>query len=387
MKPKICGIATKSMMIKSFMLGNLQYMNENGYESYCLCAEDPSMNEAILGGVRYIPVNIKWGMVSPIDLIKEVWSLYKLFRKKHFDIIQYAASNASLCAAVAGWLARVPVRINLQWGLSYPIYTGRTRMIRKTAAKLVCRLSTSNQPDSFSNLQFMIAEGLCTEKNSCVIHNGSACGVNMKRFDIGRKAQWKNEVQNEFGVLKGKRVLGFVGRIVKEKGINELLQAFLEMGRTESALMLVGPMDENSRIDDVLLEKAKVAENVVFVGPVTNPEKYFSAFNFMLLPSYQEGFGMTTLEAAALGVPAIVTNIKGPTDVVTDGENGIICEVKSADSLRQAMEKALDMSETSYTKMCQTAYETVKTKFDSEDFKVKFLENRNLLLSEAKKSR
>lgn len=384
-KPKICGIATKSMMIKSFMLGNLQYVNEHGYESCCLCASDSTMTADVLGGVKYIPVNIKWGMVSPFDLIKEVWHLYKIFKREEFDIIQYAASNASLSAAIAGWIARVPVRINLQWGLSYPIYKGRTRAIRKIAAKIVCKLSTSNQPDSFSNQQFMIKEGLCSEKNSCVIYNGSACGVNMSRFDISQKRHWREQVLKEYGIDANKKILGFVGRIVKEKGINELLHAFLKMETKDCILMLVGPIDENCRIEADLLSKAKEQENIIFVGPVSNPEKFFSAFDFMLLPSYQEGFGMTTLEAAALGVPAIVTNIKGPTDVVTDGVNGLICEVKSVESLMSTMDKALTMSIDDYSKMSNTAYKIVKRDFDSEDFKLKFLENRNQLLASSKK--
>ena len=385
MKPKICGIATKSIMIKSFMLGNLQYMAEHGWNCFCLCSDDSSLKKDELKDVEYIPLDIEWGFVSPLRFFKEIKTLYKVFKRERFDVIQYAATNASLYAAIAGWMARVPVRINPQWGISYPIYKGKVRFIRKLATKLTCIFSTSNQPDSFSNLEFMRNEGLCNEKNSCVIYNGSACGVDLQRFNMRKKQQWKDEILSMYGINKENIVLGFVGRLVKEKGINELIDAFLSLKLNNCKLMLVGPLDDNSRINESLLSEAKASPNIIFTGPTRTPEKYFSSFNYMMLPSYQEGFGMTTLEAAALGVPAIVTNIKGPTDVVVNGVNGFICEVRSVDSLKETILKAITLDPESYEKMSNNAYSIVKEKFDSSDFKVKFLENRNQLLEETRK--
>ena len=380
---KICSLATLPITVKYFMLGNLNYLAENGYDCYCICNNNTELTPELLGKAKYIPMEIKWGYVSLKDFVLCTYRMYKIFKKEKFDIIQYATFNAGLSACVAGWLARVPVRINLQWGVSYPIYTGKQRIFRRAVHKLMCMLATNVQPDSFANLKFCVEDGLYSADKACVIYNGSACGADLQKFDISKKQEWKTEVLEELGIGEYNRIFGYVGRIVKEKGISELIAAFREMNDFSSYLVLVGPMDENPRINDELMKWAKEQKNIFFTGSKSNPAKYFASFDYMMLPSYQEGFGMTVVEASALGVPPIITNIKGPTDLVTDGVNGFVCEVKSVDSLLATMKKAAALSNEDYSKMCATAYQIAKDKFDSVEYKKRFLENRNMLLEKA----
>lgn len=179
-------------------------------------------------------------------------------------------------------------------------------------------------------------------------------------------------------------VFGFVGRLVPEKGINELLGAFLSMNEENAYLLLVGPVEEN-RFDSVLLAKAKAYSRVIFAGSVPNAAKYHAAFDFLVLPSYREGFGMTVVEAAALATPSIISRINGPTDFVQDEYNGLICEVKSIESLKIKMEQALQLSTEGKERLSQNAYQLVKAKFDSVVFKQEFFKNREYLLSISKK--
>ena len=376
---KICGIATLPGTIQSFMLGNLEYVSDHGFESYCISSPGDIVPEK----VKYIPVpQLKWGIMGPIALIKCVRALYKVFKKEKFDIIQYATSNAALCASIAGWLARVPVRINLQWGIAYPVFKGWKRWLFYYSTLLICKLSTSVQPDSKGNLKFSIEHKLYPAKKGSVVYNGSACGVDLEKYNYHKRDEWRREIFDQYHLAHYKTIYGFVGRVVVEKGINELLEAFLNLNRSDACLMIVGPLNDADRLNQSLYQKAHEADNIIFVGSVANAAKYYAAFDYLMLPSYQEGFGMTILEAAGVGTPSIITDIKGPTELIQDGVNGLICEVKSVESLQTVMQKAFDITEEEYKKMAGNAYEIAVRDFDSEQFKKKFLENRTSLLNQ-----
>ena len=229
-------------------------------------------------------------------------------------------------------------------------------------------------------LRFSIEEKLYSEKKGSVLFNGSACGADMMKYDIKKKKEWAEEITDKYGTRKYRKVFGYVGRVVPEKGINELLEAFMALNAPESLLMVVGPTEEVGRLNQDLYQKSLTQKNIMYVGSVPNAAKYFAAFDYMMLPSYREGFGMTVLEAAAMGVPSIISNIKGPTDLIRDGFNGLVCEVKSAESLLKTMKKALQLDDEEYKVICDNAYQEVLEKFDAVKFKQAFLENRELLL-------
>lgn len=377
---KICGLTTQPITIKAFMLENFKYVAQHGWEPYAISQPTDMLTKDTLGPVNYIPVDIKWGNVSPWEVIKTIWRLYKIFKKERFDVIQYATSNAALYACIAGWMARVPVRIYCQWGISYTDFTGINLWFYKTAEKVTCLFSTSVQPDSKSNLKFSLEEGLYSAKKGSVLFNGSACGADMVKYDIKKKEEWAEEIADKYDTQKYRKVFGYVGRVVPEKGINELLEAFMGINDPQSLLLIVGPTEEVGRLNQDLYQKSLSQENIIYVGPVPNAAKYFAVFDFMMLPSYREGFGMTVLEAAAMGVPSIISNIKGPTDLIRDGFNGLVCDVKSVESLKKSMQKALQLGEEEYKVLCDNAFREVLEKFDAIKFKQAFLDNRVMLL-------
>lgn len=374
-KIKICGISTKFITLKSFMFGNLSYCAQYGFKSYAISSPKDE-NEKVPEDIVFIPVKMGWGNVSPLELCKDVYRLWKVMRKEKFDIVQYATSNAGLYASVAAWLAHVPVRVYCQWGISYTDFNGLKRCFYKTIEKITCLLSTRVQPDSFANLKFAQSESLYSSKKGSVIYNGSACGIDLVKYDFSKKLEWAKEIKDEYKLHTYKCIFGFVGRVVPEKGIDELMEAFMNINNPDLCLMIVGPLDDAGRLNQELYKKAKQAQNVLFTGPTPNAAKFFAAFDFMMLPSYREGFGMTVLEAAGLATPSICSNINGPTDLIKDGVNGLICEVKSVESLQQTLLKAINMTEDEYSNMSKTAYKIALEKYDSKIFKEKFLESR-----------
>ncbi len=385
--PKICGITTKSNTIAAFMLKPLNALANKGFDCYAISNKDVDnrFSPETLGVVKHIPISIKWGYMNPVQLVKTTYRLYKIFKKEKFDIIQYATMNAALCSSIAGWLARVPVRINLLWGLDYLMFKGWKRALYYSSTKLICKLSTQVQPDSKGNLEFGKEIGLFDVQKGGMIYNGSACGLDLQRFDISKKEEWREEIRSELCLDKYQKVFGFVGILNFDKGIDEMLQAFMKLNRQDVALVLVGGLDKTYTLNQDVLNRAKQQPNIYILGRKSNPEKYFASFDFLILSSYAEGFGMVILEAAGMGTPSIITNIKGPTDFIKDDVNGFVCEVRSVDSLMQAMQRALSISEEEYERLSKNAYEIVKRDFDSNVFLEKYVENRIELYNKIKK--
>lgn len=385
MKIKICGITTRWQTIKWFMLDNLRYAGDNGFDPYIICEPTDVFDNEDMGNIKYIPIPMNRGNVSPIEVLKVTFALYKQFKKEKFDIIQYASSNAGLYACIAGWFARVPVRIYCQWGISYTDYKGIKLFFYKMMERVTCMFSTHVQPDSYANLRFAVEEGLYSIKKGSVLNYGSACGVNMQRFDIAHKEEWRKKVRLKYCIPETDKVICFVGRLVPEKGINELFEAFLGLKEQNTTLLVVGPYYEVDRLNQELYLKAQAHPKIIFTGPVNNTEEFYAAMDFLVLPSYREGFGSVTLEAAAMGVPILVSNIKGPTDFVVDNYNGIIFDVQSVSSLLNAMKKAMSLSSYEYNILSMNAYYKVKKEFDSVEFKKVFIANRQSIISKKRK--
>lgn len=381
----MCGITTLPVTIKAFMLDLFIYANKNGFDCYTISQPAEYFTEEALGGVKHIPVNIKHGNVNPLEVIKTIWKLYKIFRKEKFEIIQYATSNAAFYSSIAGFLANVPVRVFCQWGIAYTDYKGFKLWFYKTIEKLTCVFSTHVQPDSLANLKFSIEEKLYQPSKGSVILNGSACGVDMERYDISKKEIWSNEIRDLYQVPRSAKLFGYVGRVLVEKGINELLEAFLSIKDNNAYLMIVGPNDTPELLNHFLYDKAQKNKNIIFVGSVPDAAKYHAAFDFLVLPSYREGFGLVVIEAAAVATPTIVSNIKGPTDFIKHEINGFVCEVKSSQSLKEMLEKALLLDDNTKHNISQKAYQMAKDMFDSFEFKKAFVNNRLSLINNKKK--
>ena len=378
-KIKICGITTRPGTAK-IMVPTLSYVAERGYDSYLICQPCDNFSNDAIAPITYIPVEMGRGAVSPIEVIKCTYRLYKIFKQQRFDIVQYASSNAGLYASIAAWMAHVPVRIFCQWGIPYTDYTGMKLKFFKFMEYFTCLLSTSVQPDSHLNREWAIKEGLFKPKKGVVLGKGSAQGVSLKRFDIQKKTIWREEIRKQYQIPENVKVFCFVGRIVPQKGVNELMEAFIRIDRNDTYLFILGAPDEINSLDQELLKKIKKKKNVVFTGAVSDPERYVAASDYLVLPSYREGFPNTILEAGALGIPSIVTRINGMIDLIVEGKTGFVCEIKSADTLYCAMTKALTQTNEEYKTMSYNVYTTVKNDFDAEYIKECFYNNRQELI-------
>ena len=266
--------------------------------------------------------------------------MYSVFNKYKFDIVQYTTPNASMYASIAGFFAKIPHRIYRQWGMVYIGFNGIKRAVFKVIEKFICSSSTMILPDSFGNLDFCRRNHFYSANKSAVIFNGSAAGIDFTKFDISKKSEWRKEIRNEYNIDENDFVFGFVGRINRDKGVNELLASFkkLKNNSVNSKLFVVGLADREEEIDPTLLNWAKNSKDIFFTGVTENTEKYYAAFDVFVLPSYREGFGSTIIEAESMGIPVITTNIPGPSEAIIDKKTGILVEPKNTDELFNAFE-------------------------------------------------
>ena len=374
---KICFVTTIPSTLRTFVLDTAIYLHENGlYDITFISNYDEDFKNKLPSYIKYIPIKMKRGI--SFDGLRVIKDMFKIFKKEKFDLIQYSTPNASLYASIASRISKVKVRLYCQWGIRYVGFTGIRRKIFKLIEKIICNNSTYIEPDSFGNLSFSFQEKLYNQNKSTVIWNGSANGVDLQKFDISKKEHWRDEIRKKYN-LNDDIVIGFIGRLDKDKGINELLRAFKNIEKEDIKLMIVGPEDKISGLDSELYEWARNCKNIVFTGRVNDAERYYSTMDIFVLPSYREGFGSVVVEAEAMGVPVIVTNIPGPTDAMIKDKTGFIVEKANIESLQSALQKMIENSEMR-EKMSSEAIKFATEKFDSQELHKQILIDRKKLL-------
>lgn len=377
---KICYVTTVPLTIRAFILESAKYIHENtDWDITFVCDEDSSFAEELPDYIHYHPIKMARGI--SLAGIGAMLEMRRFFKEQKFDLIQYSTPNASLYAAMAGKAAKVSVRLYCQWGMAFVGFSGVKRRIFKAIEKYVCSCATWIEPDSKSNLDFSHAEGLYPEDKGSVIWNGSACGVKLDKFDIGRKAEWRQDIRGELGIPSDAFVFGFVGRLTRDKGINELLTASKSVleSNDKSYLIFVGPNEVDATIDSELYQWAVANPRVIFVGYVNCVEQYLSAMDCYVLPSYREGFGMGVVEAEAMAVPVIVTNIPGPIDAMLPEKTGFVVEKKSVEQLEAAMVRMMNSDVQVFG---EAGMKFTREGFEQQEFFRRVLEDRKKLLGE-----
>lgn len=343
---KICFVTTVYMTYKCFLKQLSQYLYETGeYDISLICNNEEEALKDIPAFVHYYPVDMKRGVsLSAFSAIKKIG---EILEKERFDIVQYSTPNAAFYTSIAAKKKQVPVRLYCQWGIRYMGFEGWKRTIFKYLEKKTCDNSTFIEVESYNIRNFSLEEKLYTNERSCVIWNGSASGVDLNKFDISQKAHWKKKIRTEFKLADEDVIFAFAGRLTADKGVNELLEAFLNIEKKYShvKLLMMGGMDNHESLRQELLEKAKKSTNIIFTGNVPNVEEYYAASNVFVAPSYREGFGLVVVEAEAMGLPAIVSNVPGQVDAIKENETGLTCAVKDSKSLEMAMSKLIDEAE------------------------------------------
>ncbi len=278
--------------------------------------------------------------ISPIKDIKSLWQLWRTFCKEKPKMVHSMTPKAGLLCMLAARMAGVPVRVHTFTGLVFPTSVGLKKKILMATDWLTCACATHIIPEGEGVKNDLLNNGI-TKKPIKVLGYGNCRGIDLERFDK------TPEVMEQAGKLRKKSVCTFivVGRIVGDKGINELVEAFVKLNKENSAtrLILVGCYED--KLDPLKSETLNLIKNcsaIEAVGQQNDVRPWFAAADVAVLASYREGFPNVVIEAGAMGLPQIVTDINGAREIIIEGENGTVIPSKSVDALYSAMKHMLD---------------------------------------------
>ena len=334
-KKKIIRAATVPQSLDVFCKGMLKELSEK-YEVVALSSPgEPLDRVREREGVRTIAVPME-RHISLMKDLKALLAMIKTLRKERPYMIHSMTPKAGLLCMVAGKLTGVPVRLHTFPGLVWPTSTGLKRKILMLTDRITCGCATHIIPEGEGVKHDLIA-GKITKKPLKVLGYGNVMGVDMNRFRIS------DELTAQSKKLRTPNVFTFlyVGRVVREKGINELCQAFDKLsGMAPVRLLLVGPYEDS--LDPISEQSREIIKNnpsIESVGAKYGEDllTYYAASDCFVFPSYREGFPNTVMEAGAMGLACIVTDINGSREIIRDGENGVIVPSKDADALFDAM--------------------------------------------------
>ncbi len=343
MKTKLIRITTVPISLKILLKGQLNYMNQY-FDLIAVSSNGDDLKEvAREQGVKTKAIE----MSRQITPIKDVVSLYKMvlfFLREKPQIVHTHTPKAGIVGMVAAWICRVPHRLHTVAGLPVMEAVGNKKKILLLVEKLTYFCATKVYINSYGLQDYILENRLASKDKLKIIGYGSSNGIDTNHFDRTDEVVSQSEEIEEKYNLKNKFVFCFVGRVVKDKGINELLYAFNRLSNEydDIRLFVVGNFEEelnpiSGKSKDIL----KNNEHIIEVGFQDDVRPYMACNNVFVLPTYREGFPNVVLQACSIGLPCIVTDINGCNEIIANEKNGLLVKVKKKDLLFDAMQRFL----------------------------------------------
>jgi glycosyltransferase involved in cell wall biosynthesis len=345
-RKKILRITTVPVSLHKLLQGQANYMQEKGFKIILASAHGKEIKQVEQSTglpVHILPLTRK---ISPLTDLKALWKTYKLIKKEKPDIVHTHTPKAGIIGMLAAKLAGVPIRMHTVAGMPMLVSKGLKAKLLYWVEKITYYAATHIYPNSFGLLQIIIDLKLTQTDKLKVIADGSSNGIDTRYFNPEIfSTEQKKQIKKELGIAPQDFVFIFIGRLVKDKGINELADAADRLSRQYNnfKLLLIG--NEEPDLDPLLPETKKIINentSIITTGWVEDVRPYLAISNILVFPSYREGFPNVVLQAGAMRLPAIVTDINGCNEIISPNKNGIIIPVKNKEALFKAMKKILE---------------------------------------------
>ena len=369
-RKKLIRVTTVSQSLAILLPGQLKYLNQ--YFEVVGVTSDDGFIQLVRDreGIRVEEVHIE-REISLWQDIKSLCALYRLFRREKPEIVHTNTPKGSLLSMLAAKAARVPHRIYLVTGLRYKGASGMLRTLLKTMERITCWAANKVIPEG-QGVKKILTDDHITKKPLEVVHYGNINGKDTTYYSVDetrKKYGEREDFRASLGILPGDYAFVFIGRVVGDKGMNELAEAMKALAPKypQLKLILVGPYEKD--LDPVSPEAEAFFQNseaVVLTGSQEDVRPYLMAADALVFPSYREGFPNVVLEAGCLGLPSIVTDISGCNEIIIEGENGVIIPPKDADRLQKAMEEFLTQPER-VAQMAGKARQLIVSRYKQED--------------------
>lgn len=335
---------------RNFIGTQFSYLQENGdYRMHLICSPDDKMEVyAEQMNIAYHPLKLN-RQLSPIADIKSLVQICKYIRKNNIEVVIAHQSKARLLAMLACFFTRVPYRVVFAHGVLYETMHGLKRWLVKMNDKLVSSLA-----DRIVCVSQFVAESrerdhIDAKGKRVILGHGSCNGIDaVNKFNPSMYSEDQiTLLKAKYGVAEEDYIVGFVGRLVKDKGVIELLDGFtqlqLKYPEKRIKLLVIGSPETRDALPENTLLILKNSKDVIFTGPVPYEDiaAYYMLMNVFILPSHREGLGMVALEAAAMECPVLVSHITGCRETILSGETGSYVDL-TGDSICTTLERYMD---------------------------------------------
>lgn len=368
-KLKIIRVTTKPEALQVLLRGQLKFIN-NFYNVIGLSSPGKELNNVKLKeGIKVIPLEMT-RKITPLKDIFALIGMIKIFNKEKPDIVHSHTPKAGIVSMVASVICGVPNRIHTVAGLPLQESTGLRKKLLLFVEWLTYRCATKVYVNSNGLKKYILKNIEIPKKKISIVGHGSSNGVDKEFFSKNDKIkasalafQKKNNLINKFTFI-------FIGRIVKDKGVEELLRAFVKLNHklNYTRLIILGRQEEG--LDPITQEAKSIIifnKNIINLGYKSDIRTFLAASNCLVLPSYREGFPNVVLQAGSMKIPAIVTNINGCNEIIKNKINGLIVQPKKTNSLYIAMKK-ITLNRKLYKSLKNSARRNVIKKFSKDEF-------------------
>jgi glycosyltransferase involved in cell wall biosynthesis len=337
---KLVRITTVPISLEKLLENQLRFMSQ--YYDVTAISSDKERLEYIGKQQKVSVFSVEMTRkITPLQDLKSVWKLYNYFRKEKPFIVHTHTPKAGTVGMIAAKLAGVPNRLHTIAGLPLMEATGMKRKLLDLVEKITYGAATHIYPNSKGLKEIIIQEKYCKPQKLTVIGNGSSNGINTNHFNSDHfSAEIKQDLKLELGIGPEDFVFIFVGRLVGDKGINELIEAFqkLQSINLTTKLLLVGSQESDlDPLQAETLQHINSNSNIIAVGHQNDVRQYFAISNALVFPSYREGFPNVVMQAGAMGLPCIVSDINGCNEIIKDQVNGLIIPAKNTEVITNAM--------------------------------------------------
>ena len=386
MKHKLIRITTVPISLEKLLGGQLNYMN-SFFEVTAISADKKRLlNFGKRHDVNVFPIEL----TREITPLKDLSALLKLFwylKKEKPLIVHTHTPKAGIIGMLASKLAGVPIRMHTVAGLPLMEAAGFKRNVLNVVEKLTYMCAQKVYPNSIGLQDIILRNKLCKGTKLKVLANGSSNGIDTEHFNPAQfSKEEKKIVKRELEVKDDALVFVFVGRLVGDKGINELVSAFKNIKATNQQLsiklVLVGPFEQHlDPLAPETISEIKENKHILTTGYKEDVRPYFAIADVLVFPSYREGFPNVVMQAGAMGLPSIVTNINGCNEIIVDGENGLIIPSKDKEALELAMLKLISDEELR-KRLADNSREMITSRFQQQLVWDAILEEYTLLLNQ-----
>ncbi len=368
---KLIRITTVPISFKVLLKGQLRFMASNGFDVKGVSSDGEELKEVRENeGIVMEAINMS-RKITPFQDLKSLWKMWNFLRKEKPQIVHTHTPKAGIIGMLAARLAGVPHRLHTVAGLPLMEATGIKRKILNFVEKLTYSSATRVYPNSKGLYDFILQNHFTQSNKLKIIANGSSNGINTTFFSPAQVSEIeKVALREKLNIQPDDFVFVFVGRIVSDKGINELIKAFSELqaaGNNELTgikLLLVGGLESDlDPLNPETLAEINQNRDIISVGFQQDVRPFFAISDALAFPSYREGFPNVVMQAGAMGLPSIVSDINGCNEIIVEGENGLIIPPKNVEKLKEKM-LTLARDKNLYIKLKENSRRMIENRYE-----------------------